>query len=200
MKTIALAFLLTLFTFQSSFSQNISDLEAFEKAMKPGVVLTYDVAMGETRYQLIATIIKLGEEIVFDWETTSPAGKKGTVSMSAATTSTADALNTDFSGGEKKLDKETMLFISKKIFNEVSNDANADLKIAGASDTLTLMSNTISEFNFNLNGNLIAIPGWELEGGSEIAFALHVVESVKFPLIIKTDFGWTMQLIEIKNP
>jgi hypothetical protein len=86
------------------------------------------------------------------------------------------------------------------IFNEVMDDSNADLKLAGASDTATLMSNTISEFNFNLNGALVAVPGWELEGGSEIAYSVHVIESIKFPLIVRTELGWTMQLIEIRNP
>jgi hypothetical protein len=193
-------FFLSLCSSLLCFSQNISDLEAFEKAMKPGAVLTYDVTMGEKRYQLMATLKKTGEEIVLEWETTSPAGKKGTVTMNANAVSNAGALFSDFSGGEAKLDKETVLIISKKIFNEVSSTAQASLRIAGASDTATVLNNTISEFNFNLNGSLVAVPGWELQGGGEIKYSVNVLESFKFPLIVRLDLGWILQLTEIKNP
>jgi hypothetical protein len=194
------ALFLSLFTFHSSFSQNISDLDAFEKAMKPGAVLTYDVMMGDKKYQLTATIKKLGDEIVFDWQTAEPANQKGNIAMNANAVSKADALFNTFNAGDKKLDKETSLFLSKKIFDEIANDTNADLKLTGASDTATLMSNTISEFNFNLNGTLVAVPGWELEGGSDIKYTIDIVESMKYPLIVRTDLGWSMQLTEIKNP
>src|SRR5688572_29804865 len=100
------------FSFFISSSQNIADLDVYEKGMKPGTVLTYDVTMGEKKYQLIATIKKLGDEIAFDWTSTEPANKKGSVTMSANAVSKADALFTDFGGGETKLDKETSLFIS----------------------------------------------------------------------------------------
>ena len=112
----------------------------------------------------------------------------------------ADALFNYFVGGESKLDKETSVFISRKIFTDVSSTSVANLKINGASDTATLMSNTISEVNFNLNGNLVAVPGWELEGGSDIKYKIDVIESVKFPVIYSMDLGWTIQLAEVKNP
>lgn len=196
----AISFIILYFSFFISPGQNISDLETFEKAMKPGTVLTYDVTMGERKYQLIATLKKLGDEIIYGWEATDPVNKKGNVTMSASAVSKADALFIDFSGGEAKLDKETAMFISKKMFNDVAATAQASLKLSGASDTVTLLSNTISEFNFNLNDNLVAVPGWELQGGSEIKFTVGVLESVKFPLIVRMDLGWLMQLAEIKTP
>ena len=200
MKRTAFTFLLPLLTSHFVFSQNITDLDTYEKAMKPGAILTYDITMGEKQYHLVATIKKLGDEIAFDWETTEPANKKGNTTMSANAVSKADALFTDFSGGEANLDKETAMFISKKIFSDVSSSAQASIKIFGASDTATIMSNTISEFNFSLNDNLVAVPGWELEGGSEIKYTVDILESPKFPLIVKIDLGWTIQLASIKNP
>lgn len=200
MKRTTFTFLLSLFTVHFVFSQNITDLDTYEKAMKPGAVLTYDITMGEKQYHLVAAIKKIGEEIAFDWTTTEPDNKKGSVIMNANAVSKADALFTDFNGGETKLDKETAIFISKKIFTEVAGSAQASMKIFGTSDTVTIMNNTISEFNFSLNDNLVAVPGWELQGGSEIKYTVDVLESPKFPLIVKIDLGWTIQLASIKNP
>ncbi len=180
-------------------AQNISDLEAVDAAIKPGAVLTYDVTDGGKKYQLVVTLKKVGDEITFDWATTAPANKTGAIAMNTNAVAKADALFSAFTGGNTQLDKETALFISHKIFNDVSTTSVAGIKIAGAGDTATAMSNTISEFNFNVNGNLVAVPGWELEGGGDIKYTLDVIESYKFPLIFKLEAGYTLQLVEIKN-
>ena len=200
MKKFICAFFLLHTTFLFSGAQNISDLDAFEKAMKPGTVLTYDVSKGGKKYQFIITIKKLGDEIAFDYKMTEPVNKTGSVLMNTNAVVKADALFNYFVGGESKLDKETSVFISRKIFTDVSSTSVANIKINGASDTATVMSNTISEVNFNLNGNLVAVPGWELEGGSDIKYKIDVIESVKFPIIYSMDLGWTIQLAEVKNP
>ena len=181
-------------------AQNISDLDAFEKAVKPGSVLTYDVNISGKKYQFIATLKKVGDEIAFDWNMSAPENKKGSITISSGATAKADALFSSFKEGATTLEKETSLIISRKVFNDISTTSIANIKLNGASDTATVMSNTINEFNFNLNGNLVAIPGWELEGGSDIKYAVDVLESFKFPLIFKMDLGWTIQLAEIKTP
>ena len=180
-------------------SQNISDLENFEKAIKPGTVLTYDVSSAGKNYKFIVTIKSLGNEIAFDWKMTEPVNKSGSVVMSANAVAKADALFNYFNGGASNLDKETSVWISKKLFDDISAKAEAPIKVNGAADTATVMSNTISEFNFNLNGNLVAVPGWELQGGSDIKYTIDIIESTKFPIITRMDLGWTIQLSEIKS-
>jgi hypothetical protein len=182
------------------YGQNISDLETFEKAMRPGTVLTYDVNMGGKQYKFIATLKKAGDEIAFDWKMTEPINKTGTVNMSAVAVKSADALFNYFTGGASNLEKETSVFLSKKVFDDVAVNAEVLLKVNGASDTATRMSNAIGEFNFNLNGNLIAVPAWELEGGSEVKYKVVAIESRQFPLIVQMNLGWTIVLTEIKEP
>ena len=180
-------------------AQNISDLEAYEKAIKPGTQLTYDVTAKSKQYKLVVTIKKLGDEFAFDWKTGDPENKGGSITMSANATAKAEALFNTFIGGDSKLDKETSLLISKQVFNKVATTSEASIKLTGASDTVTAMSNTIGEFNFNLDGNLVGIPGWELQGGGDPKYTLDVLESTKFPLIFKLDLGWNMILIEVKS-
>ena len=98
------------------------------------------------------------------------------------------------------MEKETSVFLSKKVFDDVAVNAEVLLKVNGASDTATRMSNAIGEFNFNLNGNLIAVPAWELEGGSEVKYKVVAIESRQFPLIVQMNLGWTIVLTEIKEP
>lgn len=196
-KIFALLNLLCFFILLSA--QNISDLETFEQAIKPGTILTYEVDMGGKQYELLVTIKKLGEVISFDWKTTDPANKTGTVNMNAEAVKNAEALFHYFNGGESNLSQETSLFLSRKIFSQEGAEAAAAIKVNGASDTATTMSNTISEFNFNVNGNLVAVPGWELEGGSDIKYTIDVMESNKFPLIYRLNLGWTMMLSKVES-
>jgi hypothetical protein len=194
-------FTLAIFCFLTGalIAQNVADLEAFEVAIKPTTTLTYDINDAGKKFQLIITLKKLGDEIVFDWKTTEKTPKAGTVYIGNNAVMKADALFSSFVAPESKLDKETAIFISRKTFNDVSATSAANIKIGGAADTATAMSNTIGEFNFSLNGNLVAIPGWELEGGTEIKYVLDVIESTRFPIIYKLDMGWSMQLVEIKS-
>lgn len=181
-------------------AQNITDLSNFEKAMRPGTVLTYDVNMGGKQYQFIATLKKIESEIAFDWKMTEPVNKSGTVNMSAFAVKNADALFNYFTGGVTNLEKATSVFISQKIFDEIAANTETMLKVNGTEDTATRMGNTISELNFNLNGNLVAVPGWELEGGSDIRYKISIIESRRFPLIAHMNLGWTINLSEIKEP
>lgn len=180
-------------------AQDLADLETFEKSMKPGAQLTYDVTVKDKQFKLIATIKKLGDEVVFSWKTTDPDNKSGSITMSPGATADAQALFSSFKGGDVKLDKETSLWASKKVINSISTTAQASLKINGASDTVTVMGNTIGDFNFTINGNIVVVPGSELQGGTDPKYTIDVLESAKFPLIFKLDIGWTMVLIEIKN-
>lgn len=200
MKKILCLLLLSLFTVHFSFAQNLNDLEAFEQGMKPGTVLTYDVTNGTKRHQLVVTIKKWGDVIAFDWKTTEPDNKSGSVEADAGAVGKADALFTAFDGGATKLSNESCLFISHKVYDEVAANTQASVKLLGASDTATLLSNTISEYSFMLNGNFVSVPGWELQGGGEIKCTIGSVESPKFPLIVKFEYGWTLVLAEVKTP
>ncbi len=192
--------IVTLLFFSSyCIAQNIADLETFEKSVKPGTQLSYDVSTKLKDYKLTLTIKKLGDEIVFEWKTSDPDNKSGTITMSANSTQNAAALVTNLKPGDAKLDNETAIWISKKIFKDIATTAQASLKLNGAGDTVTTLSNTIGEFNFNLDGNLMAIPGWELSGGPDNKYIMDVLES-KFPIIYKLDLDWSMILTEVKNP
>lgn len=184
----------------NAIAQNVEDLSNYEKAIKPGVQLIYDVNMGGKRYQFTATLTTIADSLVFSWKNTGGDSHSGTVTTTANALSKADALHNIFTSGDVRLDGETALFLSKKIFSDVSTTSSANVRVNGKDDTPSLLSNVIGEYNFNLNGALVAIPGWELQGGGELNYTIQVLESAKYPLIYQLNAGFTMLLTEIKNP
>jgi hypothetical protein len=192
--------LLTIFSFSALHlaSQDIADLETFENAMKPGTELKYDVTVKDKKFNLIITLKKVGDGMAFSWKTTDPDNKSGSVTMSAGALSAATAFAHVFNGGDAKLDKETCLILSKQVFTGINANAQASLKINGAADTVTVMSNAVDNFGFSVNGNMVSLEVWELQGGDP-KYTIGVLESSKFPLIYKLDIGWSMILTEIKS-
>ena len=180
-------------------AQDLGDIEAYEKAIKPGVELTYAVTDKDKHYNLTVTIKKAGDEVAFAWKTSDPDNKSGSVTMSAGAINEAKAFSNIFTGGDAKLDKETSLWVSKQVFNDVSANAQATVKVNGATDTVTVLGNTVGNVNLVLNGEGASVPGYELEGGTA-KYTIGFVESVKFPLVYKLDLGWSIVLTEIKNP
>ena len=193
-----LIFVLTLSTIHIS-AQDLGDIEGFEKAIKPGAELTYAVTDKDKHYNLTITIKKAADEVAFTWKTTDPDNKSGSVSMSAGAINEAKAFSNIFKGGDTKLDKETSLWVSKQVFNDVSANAQASVKVNGAGDTVTVMANTVDNLNLVLNGEPATVPVYELDGGTA-KYMVGFIESLKFPLVYKLDLGWSMVLTEIKNP
>ena len=179
-------------------AQDLADIETYEKAMKPGAQLTYAVVAKEKKYNLVLTLKKLGDEVSFTYKTTDPDNKSGSVTMSNNSISGAKALSNIFNGGDAKLDKETCLWVSKQVTTDITGTAQTSLKLNGASDTATVMGNTMGVFNFNINDAGVSMSGWELEGGNPKC-TIDILESMKLPLIYKLDNGWSMVLTDIKN-
>ena len=179
-------------------AQDLADLETYEKAMKPGAQLTYNVTANGKEYKLILTLKKLGDEVSFTYKTTDPDNKSGSVTMSHNAVTNAKTLSNIFTGGDSKLDKETCLWLSSAVCSDITGSAQTTLKLNGASDTTTVMGNTMGTFPFIVNDNGVSLSGWELEGGNPKC-TIDILESPKLPLIYKLDNGWSMMLLEIKN-
>lgn len=181
-----------------SIAQDFATLDDFEKVMKPGTVLTYDVTEDGKQYQWKVKLVKVGNELSYTWETTAPSLQKGTTSVTANGMANADALSKLLAISTATLDKEVALLISKKMFDEVSTTSQLSLRVNGAADAATVFSNTIAELSFTINDKPAGIQGWELED-SEKKYKLSVIESYKYPLIYNLDAGVSLRLVSIQT-
>lgn len=179
-------------------AQDFATLDDFEKVMKPGTILTYDVTEDGKQYQWKVKLVKVGNELSYTWETTTPSLQKGTTSVTANGMANADALSKLLATGTATLDKEVALLISKKMFDEVSTTSQLSLRVNGAADAATVFSNTIAELSFTINDKPAGIQGWELED-NEKKYKLSVIESYKYPLIYSLDAGVSLRLVSIQT-
>ncbi|MCS6933857.1 MAG: hypothetical protein NZM35_01725 [Chitinophagales bacterium] len=180
-------------------AQDVAVLDDYEKAIKQGTVITYEVTEGNNTYQWIVKLIKVGSEISYTWETTEPSLQKGNVTLTANALQKAELLQCLFTSGNVTAEKTGTIFLSRKMFDEITNTSQLKLRVKGPEDAETVMGNTIVNISFTINDIPAAIQGWELED-SERKYNIIVVESMKFPLVYSCDMGIKLRLISIQTP
>lgn len=94
-----------------------------------GSVLTYDVISGSDTYTFTARILEynLNGNIVFEYEMSEPANKKGKITLTSAALDSANRYQNYFSGGEEILYDRLAVFLSAKNFNDMVNQNHTDM-------------------------------------------------------------------------
>lgn len=193
MKQIAICAVLFLAVFTTGKCQADSAVN-----IKPGTQLVYDVNANGNKYQFIVTVKNLGKGITFDWTMTTPDNLSGTLEMTPGALDSAHALYNFFTGGMTQLTNQTSVWVSKSVWDDIHDeDEMTDLKVDDETDDsfirfampdgyATTYKNTsttmaCSELRSLFTDNVITV--WENE---------------KFPIILKMNLGWTIELREIK--
>jgi len=174
--------------------------------LKHGSVLIYDIDANSEKFDLIVTLKKVKPEIVFSYETSGPSKKKGTITIPAAAIDSSRTLNNDFSGGNKTLNGELSLFLSRLIYGELAmagmNEGGTSFR-ANPKDTMENF--TRGEPNLNeikVNGHNIQIDGERFydfvnEKTGNYHYAFTVLKNEEFPLILDMNLGWILHLKQI---
>jgi len=159
MKKIILSGCFSLLAFFFCTAQAVSTPAKFE--VKAGNIMTYHVKSSGKEYDFIVTVKDLNalaaDAIVFDWKMTDPVNKNGTIIIDHDAATNAKSFYNWFADGEKRLDKETSVFIGFMLNLELMMTEKGDevkIKVDGASaaeETFTMIDNNYL-FTFTENG------------------------------------------------
>jgi hypothetical protein len=192
---IALAFIFLLAT----------GLNAQTVNLKVGSKLKYDVNFKGMKYNFIMTIKKLKPTVVFDYEMTAPANKKGTVTISAKDMDSARELYNLFKGGPVTLKGQTSGFLSRKVYDELVTDGETNFKPNVGEQTDNFSNASSQTTSLKVNGTTVDIPTeWFFDRvgtGEESSYhySFTVLKNKDFPLITNMDLGWSIFLREMDN-
>lgn len=193
MKQIAICAVLFLAVFTTGKCQADSAVN-----IKPATKLIYDVNANGNKYQFIVTVKNLGNGVTFDWTMTTPDNLSGTVEMTPGALDSAHALYNFFTGGMTKLTSQTSVWLSKSVWNDIHDeDEMTDLKLDDETDDSFIRFAMPDGYAVNFKGAVSTVPCSELRS----LFTDNVItvwENEKFPIILKMNLGWTIELREIK--
>lgn len=195
MKKILHSILLLLCVFQCVYinaAVNPKDI------IKKGTKIVYDVNYFGSTYQFIITVNTINDND-FDWEMSAPINKNGNLIISDNAIKNADRLYNYFTNGKVKLDSQTCIRMSEKMFDEFKNKKSMKICIDKSNTTFTNFGNPYQHsqtfgYNNNYSKEFDCITVSD-KNGYEITY----VNNADFPLIIEMKLDWSIRLNEIIN-
>ena len=205
MKTFILAALLLFSASAASFAQ-AKKVTPFR--IREGSKLTYHVEAGGNEYDFIVTVKKLGAEVVFGYEMTSPADKTGSITIGAEAMKSATAWYNYFSGGAKKLSDETSVFVSKGLYKDILSKPTVSIRTGGADsepEAFTKLSGMESASNGStylkmikeIKGKPYSLDGPILEN-ADGSHAIRIQQTDYFPVITYMQLNFKIYLTGIE--
>jgi hypothetical protein len=165
--------------------------------IKVGTQLVYEVHSDSIKYQFIITIKKLDDGITFDWQMTAPINKKGTVEMTDEAVESATGLFNFFSAGQTKLTTQTSVWISRQTWADMHGEDEMALISLDNGEATGFFREDGEVCRPTYKGAAATMKTSNLKSLVD-AQTITVWENEAFPIIVKMDLGWTIELKEIK--
>ncbi len=181
------------------------------KVLKPGSRLIYSVSSSRGSYDFVVTLIdKKGT--AFNWEMGSPADIKGKIIHTSKALQEGYIMFNYFRSETKQLDDKTLsVWISQQIFKALSKGGEpVKVGMSGPDqDPIDMQKTTEGSFTVTVNGKEISIKDmmvkpvkkeneqWVADQSNDMYFTYNMESD--FPVILRMNAGFTLQLKEIKT-
>ena len=166
--------------------------------LKPGVVLVYGVDFHGKTYDFIVTVKKLAPDLVFDYEMTAPASKKGNITIKEKALDKSTKQSNMFMGGPVVLEDETTVWVSREVIRQYRGDVlNIRIDTGSGLEIFLPAKPNDPTYKTELDGKDVEYPIWHLTHHGKQT--LWIFDNLAAPLIFKMDLGWKIWLKEIKT-
>lgn len=197
MKNIALFFVCLIGLVHTANAQGEPASDGTPAQITVGTQLIYEVNTATAKYQFIVTIKKLDDGITFDWKMTAPISKKGTVVMAEEAVENAAGLFNYFATDTAKLTDQTSVWISRTMWREMHNEDEMVLISLDNGEATGFFREDGEAHKITYKGKPLDMKVSNLKSLTDTQ-TITVWENEKFPIILKMDLGWTIELKEIK--
>ncbi len=163
---------------------------------RSGSTLTYHLNDGSRAYDFIVSDLLLSEEISFSWKMTEPINSTGKVKITNNAMENANkTVNYFADGSSQTMDNETTIWISRKILKTCKAKEVTEIDLDGEIDSLTYKGN--EKYKVKVDGKEQELDVLLLEGlnGNK----LWVLDDDKYPLLIKMELQFTIELLSVET-
>ncbi len=197
MKNVGLFFLCILAFAKGLIAQTEPTTDGTPAQIAVGTQLVYEVTTATAKYQFIVTVKKLDDGITFDWRMTAPINKKGTVIMTEDAVESAAGLFNYFANDTARLDDQTSVWVSRTMWREMHNEDEMVLISLDNDEATGFFREDGEAHKISYKGKSLDMKVSNLKSLTDNQ-TITVWENEKFPIILKMDLGWTIELKEIK--
>ncbi len=172
-------------------------LNAQEFKVTRGMTLKYNVTDGESKYKLWVMVKDVFPEPVFDWLILNDKCVQGRIKISSEAWKTADKQNNLFDPGYQKLNEQTCIWVSQYIYSSLKN--NGDVKMTPDQNEKHYVRKDYQDFPVKIDGQAATIHCMYLESDDASKDKFWINDTKNTPVIIKMNFGFSMELYEINT-
>lgn len=178
-----------------------SGLSAQSLNIKPGSVLTYEVDYFKIVYPFIVTVVKNTDSLIFSYEMEKDLQKKGAILIRNWALQNSTVMMNGFSGGKKRLDSMTTVWVSKFVYDSFIKNGKCTLTDWNSEFTDELLvDNSVTSYSAVVNGKEQSLDIiYASNKDSEKPFKIWLLKDDNNYLILKMDLGWTVALKEFKE-
>jgi len=168
---------------------------ATEKFVKEGDTFSYAVDNFGMKYNFILDIVKCQENVVFNWKMTHKDNFNGTITMNSKALNNAVSMKSYYSPSIETLNDTTSVWVSRKVFGEVKKNRPITINLGDGNELLSFKSN--QTLDVISRGSKMSLNVMYCE--TDKNHKLWILDNPAFPLVIKMDLGWTIELKEINS-
>ena len=173
------------------------NLKAQDFKVTKGMCLRYNVTSEGETYKMYVIMKDVFPFVKFDWIIMKNPCIRGTISMSSEAWKTADKQNNLFDPGDQKLNDQSCLWLSQYIYSSLKN--NGDVKMTSDQIEKNYSRKGYKDYPVILDGKAKTIKTLYTESDDSTKDKFWIIDNINTPVIAKMDFGYKMELVEIRS-
>ena len=173
------------------------NLFAQEFKITKGMCLRYNVSSEGENYKMYVILKEVFPQVKFDWIIMKSPCIRGSISMSTDAWKTADKQNNLFDPGDQKLSDQSCIWVSQYIFSSLKN--NGEVKMTPDQIEKHYIRKAYKDLSVMVDGKPMNIHTLYTESDDSTKDKFWINDNKNSPVILKMDFGFKMELYEIRS-
>lgn len=181
-----------------SISPIISQTNEF--ILKKGTILIYEVENQNQKYDFTINIEEVSPAIVFTFKMTNKTRTSGKITITKEALKNAIAQYNYFQSNEIVLDKQTTVWVSKKVWNNLKKRKKSIISTnSGDMNMKTLEFVEIQNYTVTMDKEEQTLSSFYCITNDSNAFKYWILNDINNPLILKMELHFSIELKEIRT-
>ncbi len=191
---IIIIFTLIIVSISPIFSQT------HESILKGGTTLIYEVENQNQKYDFTINIEEVSPAIVFTFKMSNKTKTSGKITITKEALKSAIAQYNYFQSNEVVLDKQTTVWVSKKVWNNLKKRKKSIISTnSGDMNMKTLQFIEIQNYPVVIDKEEQSLSSFYCITNDSNAFKYWILNDINNPLILKMELHFSIELKEIKT-
>jgi hypothetical protein len=167
--------------------------------LKAGTILIYEVESQNQKYDFTINIEEITPSIVFTFKMSNARKTSGKITITKEALKNAIAQYNYFQSNEVTLDKQTTVWVSKKVWNNLKKRKKCNISTnSGEMNLKTLELIKSQDFPVKMNDQELSLTTMYCVTNDTNAYKYWILDDINNPLILKMELNFSIELKEIK--